>query len=261
MYRQFETNTHLSGRRLTLIRGGWITLALLSLGLFSLGVPGRYSLLLTVCPEVACPELRLSAADVVVLRQVGLAVDLYAAYFITLEVAFGLAFAAAGAVLFWRRSDDWMVVFVSLTLVTFGLSLPPPMVALAATQPAWGMPVLFVKALGVGFFFALFYIFPDGRFVPRWTRIPVVLWIAFSLIWLFFPVDNPLTWPESLAPVLFLGGWFGMSIVAQIYRYVRVSGPVQRQQTKWIAYGVTAPGLGGLIAFVVLPWLSGPGLS
>ncbi len=254
-----ESGTQLSGRRLTLVRGAWIVLALLSIGLFSVGVPVRLSQLLTVCHDAACPELRLSPPDVVVLRQVGLVIDHYAAYFIALEVSFGLAFAAVGAALFWRRPDDWMVVFVSLTLVTFGLSLPPPMRTLAGTQPAWRMAVVFVQTLGTGAFFALFYLFPDGRFVPRWTRIPVVLWIAFSLIWLFFPVANPFTWTESFGQLAFLGGWFGMSIVAQIYRYMRVSGPVQRQQTKWIVYGVTAPALGGLIAFVILPWLSGPG--
>jgi hypothetical protein len=57
--------------------------------------------------------------------------------------------------------------------------------------------------------------------------------------------------------VVFLG--FLVSVVAsQIYRYRRVSGPVQRQQTKWVVYGVTV-GFGGFIlAGLVAPnieWL------
>src|SRR6202022_1028828 len=50
--------------------------------------------------------------------------------------------------------------------------------------------------------------------------------------------------PISTFPAWMLGAIFlvngGSGVVAQIYRYVRVSGPVQRQQTKWVVFGLAA---------------------
>jgi len=34
-------------------------------------------------------------------------------------------------------------------------------------------------------------------------------------------------------------GLFGIMVSAQIYRYLRVSGPIERQQTKWVVFGLT----------------------
>ncbi len=39
--------------------------------------------------------------------------------------------------------------------------------------------------------------------------------------------------------LLFLGLW-ALCALAQAYRYRRVSGPVERQQTKWVVFGMTA---------------------
>jgi hypothetical protein len=78
-----------------------------------------------------------------------------------------------------------------------------------------------------------FCIFPNGRFVPRWSR-----WLALVLVGLAVAVP---VWPGSasilenpdhdwLAPILF-GIPFCFIVVAQIYRYWRVSDAVERQQT------------------------------
>jgi hypothetical protein len=48
-------------------------------------------------------------------------------------------------------------------------------------------------------------------------------------------------------------------VVAQIYRYARVSGPVQRQQTKWVVFGLAATSLVILSRYV--PLLIFPSLS
>ena len=48
-------------------------------------------------------------------------------------------------------------------------------------------------------------------------------------------------------------------MVAQFYRYRRVSNPVQCQQTKWVVFGITVAVLGSLVLFV--PYLIFPGLS
>src|ERR687890_568392 len=81
-----------------------------------------------------------------------------------------------------------------------------------------------------------FYLFPSGRFVPRWTRWLALCWVLFSGTWIFAPFIGPPSWPLPLfnAAIAILWGSFP---VAQIYRYVRVSDAIQRQQTKWVVFG------------------------
>jgi hypothetical protein len=50
---------------------------------------------------------------------------------------------------------------------------------------------------------------------------------------------NWANWPDPFYSV-FLLGWFLIGIFAQVYRYRRVSGPTQRQQTKWVIFSFTA---------------------
>jgi hypothetical protein len=62
------------------------------------------------------------------------------------------------------------------------------------------------------------------------------------------PFDT--NWPAWLNPLVY-PVIFGAIIVSQIYRYRRVSTPVQRQQTKWVILGV-ATSFGVAIGFFVI---------
>jgi hypothetical protein len=93
-------------------------------------------------------------------------------------------------------------------------------------------------------------VFPGGHFVPRWTRWVMVPSLAYWVFDVFFPVApfNPFFRFPALGNVTFLGILGGM-VVVQVYRYRRVSTPTQRQQTKWVVYGVTM-GIGGLLLVI-----------
>jgi signal transduction histidine kinase len=89
--------------------------------------------------------------------------------------------------------------------------------------------------------FLFFYLFPDGRLVPRWTRfvaLALVLGVASEIVFPEAPfvVSN---WPAPLFLSFMLGCLF-TSVFAQVYRYKRVSGPVERQQIKWVVLGFAA---------------------
>src|SRR3990172_803314 len=80
---------------------------------------------------------------------------------------------------FARRSDDWLALFVAFTLVTFGLATGPESLdQLAAGYPAWWLPVQFILFIGSVSILIFFYFFPNGQFVPRWTRWLAILWIV-----------------------------------------------------------------------------------
>jgi hypothetical protein len=122
------------------------------------------------------------------------------------------------------------VLLFSFFLVVFGGGPDP---ALAVVHPSWTPLVTAYTILTDTCTLLLFYLFPTGHFVPRWTR-----WIAFAtflgnVVVILFP-DSPLATLPSAATVPVTIGLFGIAIVAQVYRYVRVSTPLERQQTKWV---------------------------
>jgi hypothetical protein len=112
--------------------------------------------------------------------------------------------------------------------------------------------------LGSASIVLLFYLFPDGRFVPRWSLWLAAPWVLSQGIAYFFPdtLVSPRHWP-LLLQWLFWVGVVGPAIGAQIYRYRRVSGPLQRQQTKVVVFGMTVAvgGYLGLVSLSLLPFL------
>jgi hypothetical protein len=98
-----------------------------------------------------------------------------------MDVVFAAVCIAVAALIFWRRSDDRMALFASLALLTFGTAtFTFTMAALTEQYPAWEVPVAFFHFLGAASFGLFLYLFPDGRFVPRWTRWVALVWIAWQ---------------------------------------------------------------------------------
>ncbi|MGZ9235830.1 MAG: sensor histidine kinase, partial [Anaerolineales bacterium] len=88
--------------------------------------------------------------------------------------------------------------------------------------------------------------FPDGRFMPRWTVAVPMAWALFQIPPQYFP-GSPLDlrqYPGLYSLLFTLGVVSGLA--AQVYRYIRLSDAIERQQTKWVVYGVTV-GVGGYI--------------
>ncbi len=178
------------------------------------------------------------------LNQLGLSVHFYAVYHTAIEIAFMLVFSIIAALIVWRKLGDWMTLYVSFMLITYGATLVRPMSLLAERQPFWHWPVGLLQAMAWSAILTFFYLFPDGQFVPRWTRwlsVAWTLWMLAAFLWPDAPFD-PSDWDTwaSLVWFWFYLGWFGSGLYAQFYRYLRVATPVQRQQTKWVIYGMVA---------------------
>jgi hypothetical protein len=228
----------LRGIWLLLARAAWVAVAFVSLGSFVISVPARYS-------QLANPTAGVRAA----LVEMGLSASGYALYNVTLDTVFVSVFAAVAIVIFWRRSDDPMALLVATMLVVWGplnglFVLTPGATEgkYPALQATLGPLVTFI---GYVAWMLFFYLFPSGRFVPRWTRWLALLYgVAFFGLWNFTPFGPP-SWPPLLFNAAVLVVW-GSFPVAQIYRYVRVSDRIQRQQTKWVVFGVAIAIAGAL---------------
>jgi hypothetical protein len=242
----------------------WGTAALLSIGTFVASIPARFIQLSTVALGKQMGVGQLTPADVAALAQLGISSSSYAAYIVTLEGIVALVCVGVAAVIVWYKSDDGLALLVTLTLIMLGVVSTPPITALVAIQPAWQLPAHLLRALFLVCIFLFFYLFPDGRFIPGWTRWLAAMWMVYAFVSLLVPALVPpinLVTAEALPDIL-VNVWllchFGVAILAQIYRYRRVSTPRQRQQTKWIVFGFLAVFLTAV--GVVLPSLSFPSL-
>jgi len=147
---------------------------------------------------------------------------------------------AVGALIFWRKSDDRMALFVALALVTFGaLAFVDKLDSVAAGYPALWWPFTLVTFLGNIFPVLFFYVFPDGRFVPRWTLALAISLVVLGVCFHFFPGSPLSRWLTSPPGLVLSVCFIGSAVFAQLYRYWRVSTPAQRQQTKWVVFGAT----------------------
>ncbi len=203
--------------------------------------------------DVCGREGLLTPENVRELGELGLSVGFYAAFDAAINSVFVAVWLAVGALIFWRRSDDRMALLVALFLATYGPMSFGPVAPdfLAEKYPALWLPVTGLGFLGHACLALFFCLFPSGRFVPLWSRWLAVAYLASLAPLSFFP-GSPLDWvgrfelPGSVAIAPFWAGF----LAAQVYRYRRVSGTVERQQTKWVVFGTTAAiaGFIGLLA-------------
>ncbi len=232
----------------------WVVAAALSVGLFFISLPTEYRQSQILCTGRVCAEdlARITPSGARVLHDLGVSTSAYAGYILATIVVSALVNWAVGVAIFWRKSDDRMALFVSLALVLWGAT-STSMVTLASSS-FWRLPVDTAQFLSSVFLVLVFYLFPDGRFVPRWTRWLAAAYAVNEFIYHFDPTLPPglsraanaldgVIWPASLVGIA----------IAQVYRYRRVSSPAQRRQTKWVVFGLAGAML-GIIFILSLAW-------
>src|SRR5918994_125686 len=173
----------LHGHLLLLARLAWVAVAITALAIVLFSVPSSIEHYRSVCtaPTEVCSERALdrptqpTQEGVRALREVGLSVHSYAVLNVVIDKIFQLVWFAVGGLIFLRRSDDRMAILTSLFLVTFGTVAvdTTDADALVTSQPAWWLPVQGVQIVGEVCVVLFFLLFPNRRFVPRWT-----LWFA-----------------------------------------------------------------------------------
>ena len=96
----------------------WVAVAVLTLVCIAFSIPVEFARLQTVCTTGVCQPEALTSANVRELGEIGLSVSFYAGYLIAVELIFAVTSFAVGVLIFWRRSDEPMALFVALLLVT-----------------------------------------------------------------------------------------------------------------------------------------------
>jgi hypothetical protein len=195
---------------------------------------------MTICPFIVTCAVTPSRAQA--LHHLSITPSSYATYNAVLALLQSSIFLGVGGLIFWRKSNEPIALVASFFLVSIGL-------APFLTSTTYPPEVLFFDIYVMCIFTALGYFlvtFPDGRFVPGWTWLLVVLWAVRTLFFVIPGPSNIAFWPPALNAideVLSYGG----TLVLLIYRYVRVFSASQRQQAKWLLFG-----FGGLNVVIIL---------
>ncbi len=162
----------------------------------------------------------------------GVPVGWYVAYFMALDV-FLVAVSVVTACFVLRNAVSWFRLYLVLVLILFATAGGGVPLVVGAAYPALGAPAELVQGIAWIALFPMAYVFPDGRFVPRWTR-----WFAAGwAIWLTVVVatDSTGEGPLGTATLLLL---FASCVVAPLYRYLRVAGPLERLQMRWLMLAI-----------------------
>lgn len=228
-------------RWLALAQALWVVCAAAALAVFIASIPRGYALYLSGSPgdiSIDAPAAYVAAA-------------LFAqALFSMLAASVSLALAG---VLFCKKRREPITLFVSFSIMAYGILLCGPLEALnsfPALVP--GAPqhsgmlvsadtILLIQSAALGLPLPLlFYLFPNGRFVPSWTRYGAALLALLSPGLIFvLPGEWPSGWPP-IAPLLIaiFIVLLAVGVYSQIHRYRRVASPDERQQTKWVVFGL-----------------------
>jgi hypothetical protein len=162
---------------------------------------------------------------------------------ISLNLTAALISLVLACVLVWKKANDAMALFLSFFLLLYGIILASPLESFAdywfPQHPDLGSQlenILFPAPLLV---LILLLIFPNGSFIPRWTIcLPLLAGLLTLLSWTYGLEESAsLTTLRARLTygALVLLCFFALGIQAHRYRTLYTS--VERQQTKWVAYG------------------------
>jgi hypothetical protein len=217
-------DTRLRGRKLILARVVWVAAVTLIVALYLAILPAKYTTLQADCTAVLCVNT---------MQRLGLSVGAYATFTLALDIALAFLCFTLGAVIFWRKSDDWMALLVGMAVVA-------TVILNDYASYSGTMLTFYLYILGTGVYVLVFSLFPDGRFVPRWMRWLLLCWLVAALLSMY--LDYNLVWHAELV----------LLVIAQVYRHRTAASPLQRQQGKWLLFGACV-GVIIIVGLTLLP--------
>jgi hypothetical protein len=182
-----------------------------------------------------------------ILSQFGLSFDSWLQYRLASSILIALVFWGVGFLIFIRNRNDWFGLYIGTLFVLFGTVNGDPLTVFSGLHPQLYWLLTPIGVLSWWGLFMQLFLFPNGRFVPPWTR-----WVALALLLAY--VVSILGYGGSTPPptlILVILSLFGVGAASQIYRYRKVSNLVERQQTKWVMYTLVVTFV--MLIFSLLP--------
>ncbi len=242
-----QSRTEVPVRWLPLLRLSVIALLVKLDVLFVLGIPYFYAHLTTICTLPNCMPLVLTADDVIMLEAAGLSANFYALAHIGIEIV-NVLWVNLILLYFLRRCLTHWMGYVASLLFTLFIIMPNVIWALLDAHPSLHAVGEIIIRITNTAAFTLIFIFPRGRFAPRWSAwflLPglVMIWGRTVAEYYADFAGTDLVAGILLSPFLFT---LVTGIALQVYRYLRIYDPLERQQSRWVIFGFVGLVLGVL---------------
>jgi predicted Ser/Thr protein kinase len=183
----------------------------------------------------------------------GLPSHFHALFKIGLDVLSLTLFSAISLLLYIRRGDDFMALYTGLMMM-----LTAFIYANSTYSDGWVMwLVVLMIALGETMQVGFFYLFPSGRFFPRWSGWLLIPLLIFRyVIWANIYINHVGQGALEVGLVVLL---MVIGFVFQWFRFQKAT-PTQRQQVKFMLFGlmITVPIVAGYIFVVGIAQVFGP---
>jgi hypothetical protein len=235
-----QRHTDRNRRWFLVARIGTLAFTLLALGLFLFGLPAYYAQLRTPCSDSLsiCSNRQLTVGLALAAQHAGLSLSAYAAFMMIITILSALVCVLVATLLLWRRSANWMALLVAVFLVFTGTVNPMPIRFLGKEPTLATILHLLYWLLGFTSLTLVFLLFPNGRFVPRRMRWILTTIAILSILIGIVALPSYRKVFDLMSDIVWIT-FYIISIVAQIYRYWRVSTSVERQQTKVVLFVLT----------------------
>jgi hypothetical protein len=245
----------LTGWRLDLARVVWVTVLLVNVAAYITGLPAAWDI-----------ARDLSPFAVEQLHSIGLSPWFPATYLLVLDTAMLLTFLTVAVIIFRRSSDEpaaliasSMLVFTAMLYTAAGYEARVPVFIIAG-----GAALAELSQI------TFLLTFPNGRFFPRrsWMLLPL-LFVWRYAVWYLDYIPNLYSLerigdsypflPQDPIDLVLFAACLLLAFSAQVVRYRRTSDPVQRQQMKWLVWGLAMVVIivgGYAIALNTVPFLN-----
>src|SRR5215213_8914035 len=213
-------------RLMSSIRVLWLLALLASLGMLFASLPGYFTKLAVADPAAGVSTLARMATWLS----------------ICLSLSAALVSLALACLLFWKKASDAMALYLAFFLLLYGIVLSGPLESFTSywlpqtPDLGTGLQSILIPAPML----ILMLIFPTGRFIPRWTIWLPPLSVVLTLLALTFDLQESVKLNTLRAEIIYGALWLlcTIAIGVQAYRYRTLYTPLERQQTKWVVYGM-----------------------
>ncbi len=218
-------------------------------------ISNYYHILTSKCILQSCGSLAPAPPTTIeTLRKYGLTPETYSFWFVSIESIFAFLFYLAGVIVFIKNRRDKIGLLAVIALVSYGTTFTS--LVYLGSNGFWSQVPRGIAGIGRIALFLFLLLFPNGRMIPSWT---IFVFVPFSLIQLASVIPpgsmfDLLNWSNNGRLIYYLT-MIIVTIYSQIFRYRKISTSIERQQTKWVVYGVTISFLSSIIisGFFVYP--------
>ena len=225
------TTSKMDQKWLQMARIGWIILAVLAAFILAGSLPGYFSRWQGQLGHFTGSEI--SSASQILSMASGVA-----------SLASALLSISLATLLFRRSFSGLISILVSYFLLIFGVVMAGPLEHLEFIIPGSHEFAYLMQGLLLATpLFALLMLFPNGKFVPSWTRWVLIMSIPWNIGLIMIAPFNAETMARqpilTVLVTLLLILFSLIGIYAQFYRFRKVSSITERQQTRWVVFGFT----------------------